>query len=305
MAGENTVAATCVSRTDAASGRHANARFDPHELTSAQAAAREASPRRALAAKGLSNHGPRPGLGKGEPPTVVAAAPSPPPRSHGLLPRHHRRQQTATSPDRDDRRQIDVLNAAYALSVLLARGRPITTNATWYNGLATAPRPSAKMKKALRQGANDLNIYTVRPRRRPARLGDLPAAATLEPRRRRRARPSRCPAARPRRTTWATPRPTRSATGSASTTRSRAAAPAPGDRVTDTPAEASPRLRLPDRPRHLLRARRRPDQQLHGLHRRRLHGHGAGRAGFTGCRTAWLAYRNLELGCAAMQMTHT
>ena len=56
---------------------------------------------------------------------------------------------------------------------------------------------------------------------------------------------SRFPAAPRPPTTRATPAPTRSGTGSGSTTRSRAAVAATGDRVDDTPAERDPAFGCP------------------------------------------------------------
>src|SRR5690242_15952434 len=67
MAGESHVGTECVSRTDAASGRHANARFDPHELSDAAAARMDAQLKAAMAAKGVTvdNRG---AVSKGKPP---------------------------------------------------------------------------------------------------------------------------------------------------------------------------------------------------------------------------------------------
>ena len=53
MAGEASVSAECVTRTDATSGRHAGARFDPHELSDAKAAAMDAALKREMKAKGV------------------------------------------------------------------------------------------------------------------------------------------------------------------------------------------------------------------------------------------------------------
>ena len=99
-----------------------------------------------------------------------------------------------------------------------------------------------QMKAALREGGKDtLNFYTGEHRRRPARLGDLPAAEADQRRRRRRARRVAAGRHRRHRTPRATPAPTRSATGWASTTPSRVAATA---RATTSPTPR-PRRRPP------------------------------------------------------------
>ncbi len=85
------------------------------------------------------------------------------------------------------------------------------------------------------------------PRRRPARLGDVPVGLRVATRSTTASSCStrRCPAAARRRTTWATRRPTRSATGWACTTRSRAAARRATTWSSDTPAEQSPAFGCP------------------------------------------------------------
>ena len=90
MAGESTVTADCVSRTEAGSGRHANSRFDPHELTNAQAAAMDARLKKTMKAKHVKVNS-RGKVSKGKPPggggggTFTGAV------DPGALARHHRR----------------------------------------------------------------------------------------------------------------------------------------------------------------------------------------------------------------------
>jgi Pregnancy-associated plasma protein-A len=164
MAGENTVAATCVSRTDAASGRHANARFDPHELTSAQAAAREARFQKAMADKGISITAKGQVVGKGKPPGGGGGGTFP---SAGVVVPVYWHVITDGSngalTDAELAGQINVLNAAYSGSKFSFSTSAIdrTNNPTWYNGLTNGTTAERDMKTTLhRGGKNALNLYT-------------------------------------------------------------------------------------------------------------------------------------------------
>ena len=234
MAGVSTVAAECISR--APDARAARGAKDANELTETQVRANEAALSRALAAKGLTKNA------KGQ---AVRRAPrrSRRPRRHhpGLLPRHHRRHQGQghREPDQpaDHRAQQRVRRSGFSFSL---------AGTDTHGQLALVHRPQERVEgregheEGPAQGRHGRPEHLHRqPRRRPARLGDVPEDGVRHLRRRRHPRPVAARAARRRRTTWATPRRTRSATGWASTTRSRAAAPAPATRSRDTPAEAS------------------------------------------------------------------
>ena len=160
MAGESTVTADCVSRTDAASGRHANARFDPHELSNAQAAAMDAALKSAMQAKGITVNAKGQVQTKGKPPagggtftgaTIPVYWHTITDGSKGTL--------TAT----EINAQISVLNKAYAGSkfTFSLTSTTTTNNATWYTGLTDGSAAEKAMKTALHQGGkNALNIYT-------------------------------------------------------------------------------------------------------------------------------------------------
>jgi len=164
MAGENTVTADCVSRTDAASGRHANARFDPHELTSAQAAAKEAAFQKAMSAKGISitakgqvvNAKPPSGGGGGSafPGTGVVV-----PVYWHVITDGSKGNLSST----ELAAQINVLNAAYSGSKFsfTVAGTDYTNNPAWYNGITNGTTAERDMKTALHKGLkNALNLYT-------------------------------------------------------------------------------------------------------------------------------------------------
>ena len=163
MAGEASVSSDCVARTDATSGRHAGARFDPHELSDSKAAAMDAALKREMKAKGVTvtadgkvtQGAKKPGGGGGTPPAFggatidvywhlitdgKAAVPTP--------------QQLSN--------QISVLNNAYADSGLsfALKASDTTTNAAWFTvGYGSAAERD--MKNALRRGGKaDLNLYT-------------------------------------------------------------------------------------------------------------------------------------------------
>ncbi len=164
MAGEDIVAATCVSRTDVGSGRHANARFDPHELTSAQAAAREAGFQKAMAGKGISITAGGQVVGKGKPPSGGGGGTFP---STGVVVPVYWHVITDGSKgaltDSELAGQISVLNAAYSGSKLSFRTTSVdrTNNPAWYNGITNGTTAEREMKTALhRGGKNALNLYT-------------------------------------------------------------------------------------------------------------------------------------------------
>jgi hypothetical protein len=130
MAGESTVTADCVSRTGAASGRHANSRFDPHELTRAQAAAMDARLKKTMKVKGVkvNSHGK---VSKGKPPGGGGGT-----FTGAQIPVHwHVITDGATGevPAQRLSDQIRVLNAAYAGSGFPFKTvSPDTTiNAAW------------------------------------------------------------------------------------------------------------------------------------------------------------------------------
>jgi hypothetical protein len=160
MAGESHVGTECVSRTDAASGRHANARFDPHELTDAQAARMDAQLKQAMAAKGVTVDS-RGAVSKGKPPAGGGGT-----FTGAVIPVHWHVITNGTSGNLSDTmlsKQITVLNAAYAGSgfSFQAVSKDVTNNATWYNGITDGTAAEKAMKTALHIGGKqDLNLYT-------------------------------------------------------------------------------------------------------------------------------------------------
>ena len=164
MAGESHVGAECVSRTDAASGRHANARFDPHELTSAQAAAQEARFQKAMADKGISITARGQVVGKGKPPAGGGGGTFP---TTGVVVPVYWHVITDGSKgaltDQELAGQLSVLNAAYSGSKFSFTmvGTDRTNNPTWYNGITNGTTAERDMKSALHKGGkNALNLYT-------------------------------------------------------------------------------------------------------------------------------------------------
>jgi hypothetical protein len=161
MAGESTVTADCVSRTGAASGRHANSRFDPHELTRAQAAAMDARLKKTMKVKGVkvNSHGK---VSKGKPPGGGSGGTF----TGAQIQVHWHVITDGTAgvlPDQRLSDQIDVLNAAYAGSgfSFKAVSTDTTNNAAWYEGLTNGTTEEREMKTALRIGGKkDLNLYT-------------------------------------------------------------------------------------------------------------------------------------------------
>jgi hypothetical protein len=159
MAGVDHVASECVSRTEAASGRHANPRVDPHELTAAQAAAREADAARILRAKGLTTNG----KGQVAATTTATAAFSATTVKvyvHVITDGTNGKVSEKMIAD-----QIAVLDDAYGaagFSFALA-GTDTTTNSRWYTNLRNGSKQEKDMKRALREGTMaDLNLYTAK-----------------------------------------------------------------------------------------------------------------------------------------------
>ena len=185
MAGESTVTADCVSRTDAASGRHANARFDPHELTSAQAAAKEAAFQKAMSDKGISISAKGQVVGKGKPPSGGGGGTFP---SGGVSVPVYWHVITDGSKgaltDQELAGQINVLNAAYTrleASPSPSRARTAPTTPPGTPASPTAPRPSADEDRAAQGRQERPQHLHGQPRRRPAGLGDLPHATPVDP----------------------------------------------------------------------------------------------------------------------------
>ena len=160
MAGESTVTADCVSRTEAASGRHANSRFDPHELTRAQAAAMDARLKKTMKFKGVKVNS-RGKVSKGKPPgggggTFTGAE----------IPVHwHVITDGSTGEVPTERLddQISVLNVAYAGSgfTFTVVSTDTTDNPAWYVALTNGSTEEREMKTTLHLGGKtDLNLYT-------------------------------------------------------------------------------------------------------------------------------------------------
>ncbi len=147
--------AACVEHTDAVNAGRAAAggnRYDPQELTDAQAAARESD----FAARSAAQT-----AGKGAAGTLAVAA-----FTSVSVQVHFHVVYDGTTGDIADRMisaQIAVLNAAYAgtgFSFALA-STDRTNNATWYNGITPGSAAEKAMKTALHQGGKqDLNLYS-------------------------------------------------------------------------------------------------------------------------------------------------
>lgn len=160
---DDSVALECAapSVSDALSAGRGSRVRDPHDLTSAQAGAREVSLTRALRAKGAatsSSAKARSARGRVMfTPTVIKV------RWHTIT----NGSQGVLTPG-EINGQISVLNSAFAgsgFSFQLA-STSTTNNATWYSGLGYGSAQERAMKTALHVGGKaDLNIYT-------ANLGD-------------------------------------------------------------------------------------------------------------------------------------
>lgn len=138
-------------------GRSARAR-DPHDLSAAQAAAREVAFSRALRAKGAATSATtRARTARGAAlfaPTVVKV------RWHTIT---NGSQGTLTPAE--IAAQVDVLNSAYTGSGFSFQlvSTSSTDNAGWYSGLTHGSAAEKAMKTALHVGGKaDLNIYTAR-----------------------------------------------------------------------------------------------------------------------------------------------
>ena len=162
MAGESSVAAECVSRSEPGAGRQAHTRSDPHELTDAKAAAMDRALKSAMSAKGITVNARGQVQGKGKPPggggggTFTSA--SIPVYWHTITDG----TKGALSAG-EIAAQISVLNSAYngtGFSFSLA-ATTTTNSSTWYNGLTYGSTAERAMKTSLHQGGkNALNIYT-------------------------------------------------------------------------------------------------------------------------------------------------
>ena len=173
---------------------------------------------------------------------------------------------------------IAVLNAAYAGSSFSFQltSTDFTNNDAWYT--CSGGTCETQMKTALRQGGVERPQHLLEQHgRRPARLGDVPVELRRQPEERRRRDPAAVAPRRQRRAVQPRrhARPTRSATGWASITRSRAAAP-------QAPATGSATRRPRSRAAFGCPTGRNtctgtgipgndPITELHGLHGRLLH----------------------------------
>ncbi len=166
IAGDGAASADCVTH-DEVGGRHAGGRFDPHELSAAEARANDAAMTKALAAKGytttsegaaVSASAQRSAAAKGKKPTAAFAATTVDVYMHIITDGTNGKLSTTQVNN-----QISVLNAAYAPSGFTFRlaGTDTTTNASWYSGLTDGTSQERAMKTALRKGnMGDLNIYS-------------------------------------------------------------------------------------------------------------------------------------------------
>jgi hypothetical protein len=161
MAGVDTVAATCVSHSDAVGARKAGQRYDPHELSDARAAAMDRALKSAMAAKGVSVDG-RGQVSKGKPGGGGGGGTF----TGATIPVYW---HTITDGSKgalsssEINAQISVLNNAYGGSkfTFSLAGTTTNDNPTWYNGLTDGSSAERAMKTQLHQGGkNALNIYT-------------------------------------------------------------------------------------------------------------------------------------------------
>lgn len=168
LSAADSVSAECVTRTDATSGRHAGARFDPHELSDAKAAAMDAALKREMKAQGVkvtadgkvTKGGKKPGGGGGG-----GGTPTPTFTSAVIDVYWHviTDGSAGNLSSADLAGQITVLNNAYSGSGFSFRvaGTDYTNNASWYNGITNGSTAERNMKNALHRGdKGDLNLYT-------------------------------------------------------------------------------------------------------------------------------------------------
>jgi len=158
MAGTDRVAPDCVTHTDSVNaGRSAagDNRKDPHELTAAQTKAMEADLSRALAAKGYTKGA----NGEAKKPGGGAAFAAATVNVYWHVITDGTNGKLTSS---DISGQMNVLNSAYSgsgFSFTLA-GTDTTTDSRWYN-LRNGSKQERDMKRTLRKGTMaDLNIYS-------------------------------------------------------------------------------------------------------------------------------------------------
>ncbi len=166
IAGDAIASAECVTHAEVG-GRQVGGRFDPHELSPAEAKANDAALQKALAAKGytttsegtaVTSSAQRSAAAKGKKPAAAFAATTVDVYMH-IITDGTNGKLTTTQVNN----QISVLNAAYAPSGFTFRlaGTDTTTNASWYSGLTDGTSQERAMKTALRKGdMGDLNIYS-------------------------------------------------------------------------------------------------------------------------------------------------
>jgi hypothetical protein len=166
IAGDAIASAECVTHAEVG-GRQAGGRFDPHELSPAEAKANDAALQKALAAKGytttsegtaVTSSAQRSAAAKGKKPAAAFAATTVDVYMHIITDGTNGKLTTTQVAN-----QISVLNAAYAPSGFTFRlaGTDTTTNASWYSGLTDGTSQERAMKTALRKGdMGDLNIYS-------------------------------------------------------------------------------------------------------------------------------------------------
>ncbi len=280
MASTDSVASACVTRTDATSGRHPNARFDPHELSDAKAAAMDAALRAAMRAKGISIDsrgtvqmkgkpgGGGGGGGGGTGGTFTGATVN----VYWHVITDGSKGALSSSMLNS---QISVLNAAYQASgfTFTVAGTDYTDNPTWYNGLTNGSTAERAMKNALHRGGKaDLNLYTADLGNNLLGWATFPSS-TVDPMDGVVMLDQSLPGgtAAPYNEGDTATHEVGHWVGLYHTF--QGGCNGSGDYVDDTPAERSAGLRVPARQhRHLSSlGRDGPDPQLHGLHRRRLH----------------------------------
>ncbi|MGG5259322.1 zinc metalloprotease [Phycicoccus avicenniae] len=157
--------AECVTHAEVG-GRQAGGRFDPHELTPAQARANDAALQKTLAAKGYATGSDGKAVSASAQRSASAKKPVAAAFAGGVVDVYvhiitdgTNGKLTATQVNN----QISVLNAAYSSAGFSFRlaGTDTTTNASWYSGLTDGTTQERQMKTALRKGnMGDLNLYT-------------------------------------------------------------------------------------------------------------------------------------------------